>query len=124
MDTRRVSIHVHPDGSVHVDAPSDSDVAEVMVAVRRSARWIWQRLCAYRNRTRHIFPREYLSGETHLYLGKRYVLKVIQNPAAAQSVKLLRGRLEVRTHSRDADKVRALLDSWYRERAEAVSHAA
>lgn len=118
--TRRVSIHVHPDGSIHVDAPSDSDVAEVVAAVRGRARWIWQRLCAYRDRTRHVLPREYVSGETHFYLGKRYVLKVIQHPTASQSVKLLRGRLEVRTRSRDAGKVRALLDGWYRERAEAV----
>jgi predicted metal-dependent hydrolase len=117
---RRVSIHVHPDGSVHVDAPSSSDVAEVVAAVRRRARWIWQRLCAYRDRTRHVLPREYVSGETHFYLGKRYVLKVILHPTAAQSVKLLRGRLEVRARSRDSGKVRALLDGWYRERAEVV----
>lgn len=117
---RRVSIHFHPDGSVQVDAPSDTDVAEVVAAVRRRARWIWQRLCAYRDRTRHVLPREYVSGETHFYLGRRYVLKVIQHHSADESVKLLRGRLEVRTRSKEAGKVRALLDGWYRKRAEAV----
>lgn len=117
---RRVSIHVHPDGSVHVDAPADSDANTVVAAVRRRARWIWLRLRAYRDRTKHVLPREYVSGETHFYLGKRYVLKVIHHPTEPQSVKLLRGRLEVRTRSRDAGKVRALLDGWFREHAEAV----
>ena len=61
-----------------------------------------------------------MSGETHFYLGKRYLLKVIHHPTEPQSVKLLRGHLEVRSRSQDAGKVRALLDGWYRERAEAV----
>jgi predicted metal-dependent hydrolase len=116
----RVAIHVYPNGTVQVDAPVDTDVSEVVAAVRRRARWLWLRLRAYRDRTRHVLPREYVSGETHFYLGKRYVLKVIYHPTAPQSVKLLRGRLEVRTRSRDADKVRELLDGWYRQRAEDV----
>jgi predicted metal-dependent hydrolase len=116
----RVAIHVHPDGSVQVDAPADSEPTEIVAAVRRRARWIWLRLRAYSDRTRHVLPREYVSGETHFYLGKRYVIKVIHHPTAPQSVKLLRGRLEVKTRSKEAGKVRALLDGWYRERAEAV----
>lgn len=117
---RRVAIHIHPNGSVQVDAPVDTDISEVVAAVRRRARWIWLRLRSYRDRTRHVLPREYVSGESHFYLGKRYVLKVIYHPTAPQSVKLLRGQLEIRTRSRDVDKVRALLDAWYRQRAEDV----
>ena len=49
-----------------------------------------------------------------------YLLKVIVHRTAAQGVKLLRGRLEVMTRSRDADLVRSLLDAWYRQRAEKV----
>ena len=64
--------------------------------------------------------RPLIVGGRNAYLGKRYVLKVIHHPSEAQSVKLLHGRLEVRTRSRDVCKVRALLDGWYRERAEAV----
>lgn len=116
----RVSIHVHPNGSVQVDAPEDTDISEIVAAVRRRARWIWLHLSAYRDRTRHVLPREYVSGETHFYLGKRYILKVTAHPTASQSVKLLRGRLEVRTRSREPGQIRALLDEWYRQRAEDV----
>jgi len=45
-----------------------------------------------------------VSGGTHFYLGWRYVLKVIQHHSADESVKLLRGRLEVRTRSKEAGK--------------------
>ena len=117
---RRISIHVLPDGTVTVDAPESMDDSEVVATVRRRARWIWQRLRDFHERTRHILPRQYVSGESHFYLGRRYLLKVIVSQADSQSVKLLRGRLEVRTHSNDAAKVCTLLESWYRQRAAVV----
>jgi predicted metal-dependent hydrolase len=116
----RVAIHVHPNGTVKVDAPEGTDASAVVAAVRRRARWIWQRQNEYRERTKHVLPREYVSGESHFYLGKRYLLKVILHRKAAQGVKLLRGRLEVTTQSKDAEGVRGLLDVWYRQRAEEV----
>jgi hypothetical protein len=117
---RRVAIHVLPNGTVQVDAPVGTDISEVMAAVRRRARWIWLRLREHSERIRHVLPREYVSGESHFYLGKRYALKVIPHPTAPQSVKLLRGQLEIRTRTREADKARTLLDAWYRQRAEDV----
>lgn len=117
---QRVAIHVHPDGAVKVDAPEGTDASSVVAAVRRRARWIWQRQNEYRERTKHVLPREYVSGESYFYLGKRYMLKVILHRTAAQGVKLLRGRLEVTTRSKDAEVVRGLLETWYRQRAEEV----
>lgn len=117
---RRMAIHVLPNGTVRVDAPAETDINEIVAAVRRRARWIWQRLQSHSERTKHVLPREYVSGESHFYLGKRYALKVITHPTEPQSVKLLRGRLEIRTRSKDAGKVRILLDAWYRKRAEDV----
>lgn len=117
---QRIAIHVHPDGTVGVDAPEGTDASAVVAAVRRRVRWIWQRRNEYFERTRHVLPREYVSGESHFYLGKRYVLKVILRRTTQQNVKLLRGRLEVTTRSKDAEAVRGLLDAWYRLRAEDV----
>jgi predicted metal-dependent hydrolase len=117
---RRVAIHVHPDGLVQVDAPQGTTTAEVRAAVRRRARWVWQRLTEYRTRMRHVLPRDYVSGESHFYLGKRYLLKLTVDKGGAQQVKLLRGRLEVTIHSTERAKVCALLSVWYRQRAEQV----
>lgn len=116
----RIAIHVHPDGSVQVDAPQAATPAEVRAAVRRRARWIWQRLDEQRARATHVLPRDYVSGESHFYLGKRYLLKVIDDNSGAQHVKLLRGRLEVTARSRERGAICALLGDWYRQRAEQV----
>lgn len=117
---KRIAIHVHPDGSVTVDAPEGVDAGEVVAAVRRRVRWIWQRLRACREQTRHVLPREYVSGESHFYLGKRYMLKVIVDSTKPEGVKLLRGRLEIRARAKDVVRIRALLDAWYRQHAEEV----
>lgn len=109
-----------PEGDVHVDAPQDASPEEVIDAMKRRARWIWQQLEEQRERRRHVLPREYVSGESHFYLGKRYLLKVIKNSNDAGSVRLWRGRLEVTVRLHDVHAVRQLLDDWYRHRAEEV----
>src|SRR5690606_2338808 len=43
--------------------------------------------------------------------------KVMETPDQIQGVKLLRGKLEVTTRTRDAGKVRGLLSDWYKARA-------
>lgn len=117
---RRVAIHVMPDGAVCVDAPQDTDLTEVTVAVRRRARWIWQQLEALRLRKLHVLPREYVSGESHFYLGRRYLLRVKVDVKATPGVRLWRGRLEVTTPERGPVAVRRLLENWYRDRAQDV----
>lgn len=102
QDTR-VRIHVSPSGIVEVEAPQTATKQAVHTAVQARAQWISQHLRKIRERKIHILPREYISGESHFYLGRRYMLKVIElegklsGPAAErQSVKLSGGKLVVR----------------------------
>lgn len=117
---QRIGIHVLPDGSVRVDAPESAAVEVVLVAVRKRARWIWIRLQARHELGLHVLPREYVSGESHFYLGRRHVLKVFSHADAPAGVKLLRGKLEVTAASNDPKRIRSLLEAWYRRRAKEV----
>jgi predicted metal-dependent hydrolase len=67
-----------------------------------------------------VLPREYVSGESHFYLGRRHVLKIHLSKAASSGVRMLRGRLDVTAATRDAKTVKGLLDAWYRKRAHEV----
>lgn len=116
----RVLIKVHPDGQVEVSAPVDADDAEVLAAARKRGRWIYQQLREFRQQQEHVITPRFISGESLFYLGKRYVLKVIEAPDVPQSVKLLRGMVEVCVRHRSPEKVQALLLEWYRERAKEV----
>lgn len=117
---KRVAISVLPDGQVEVLAPEGSSLEEVMQAVRKRLRWIWRRLAAGYERRVHVLPREYVSGESHLYLGRRHLLKVHAAFGARGGVKMLRGRLEVVVPEGKPEAVKTLLDAWYRQRASEV----
>ena len=78
----RVAIHVEPDGTVLVDAPSTATSASVLAAVRKRSLWISRHVEAARERHGGLQGREYVSGESLLYLGRRYRLKVAVQPTA------------------------------------------
>lgn len=114
-----IAIHVEPEGVVLVDAPAGASRAAILAAVRKRARWVHGHLAGFGRRHGHVLPREYVSGESVMYLGRRYRLKVIQTEAAA-SVKLSGGHLEVRTAGPVPASVRDALERWYRERARMI----
>lgn len=116
----RVLIKVHPDGHVVVTAPEERSDDEIIRAVQKRSRWIYRHLHDSLSRNAHKTPRQYVSGESHYYLGKQYLLKVIEHPHSRPCVKLLRGKIEVVVREKDPSKVQALLAEWYRVRAKAV----
>ena len=116
----RVAIHVEPDGRVLVDAPADAAEQDIRAAVRARARWIHGHVEAARQRMVQVLPREYVSGESWLYLGRRYRLKVLIDAQATPSVRLSGSYLMVTVHARSAVTVRKALQAWYLVRAKTV----
>ena len=114
----KVAIHIHPDGSVQVDAPPGTTTSSIKKAVQKRARWITKHLANIRAQQRELRPRHYVSGEGHFYLGRRYQLKVRQNDTEQPSVKLLRGYLSVSTSEHSSETVKRLLWQWYRSHAQ------
>ena len=115
--TTRIAIHVEPDGSVIVDAPPDQSKEIVQKAEHKRARWITDNVAEGRDRYRHVRPKSYVSGEQVLYLGRRYMLKVVQDDTVKGTARLRGNRLEVTAQSKDAGKVRGIVRAWYRTRA-------
>ncbi|WP_340161311.1 SprT family zinc-dependent metalloprotease [uncultured Hoeflea sp.] len=115
--SERVKINVHHDGAIEVEVPASATDAEIAKAVQKRARWVHEHVVSARSRFAHVLPRDYVSGEQVLYLGRRYSLKVIPVGHRERSVKLKRGLLEVRHHHTSRDAVRARVRAWYRMRA-------
>lgn len=118
--TRRVAIHVEPDGRVLVDAPGSVTLADVVAAVKKRARWISEHVAAAKTRLTHVLPRTYLSGESLLYLGRRYRLKVIVTDGAKAEARMRGAFITVTVAKHHLPTIRAALDDWYRERARDV----
>ncbi len=90
--TSRVLIKVHPDCRVEVHAPESATLEAIHHAVKQRARWIAQQLAEFEAQLTYVTPRCYVSGESYYYLGKQYLLKVIEDPLQPQQVKLYGGK--------------------------------
>lgn len=116
----KVAIHVQPDQQIVIDAPPGTTIRDIKQALLKRARWVNRQRRKLAQLHRHALPRQYVSGETHRYLGKRYLLKVKVSKTQEVGTKLQGGVLVVTTPATDAESVKALLHNWYLERAEAV----
>lgn len=114
---QRLAIHVEPDGRVLVDAPAATPVEAVLAAVKRRSRWISRHVGAARERLAHVLPREYVSGESLHYLGRRYRLKVAIEADAILDTRMRGGFIVVTVPEQSPTMIRAALDAWYRLRA-------
>ncbi len=116
-NANKVLIKVQPDCNVIVLAPQSASIDEIFVAVNKRARWVHSKLEEFKAQREQTTPRQYVSGESHYYLGKKYILKVTNNPHEKQNTKLLRGKLEITAQDPDQQKVKTLLINWYKEKA-------
>ena len=122
QDNGKVLIKVHDNGSVVVHVPEFVADEAVKAAITKRAGWIWKQLEQVRQYAGQSMPRQHISGESHFYLGRRHLLKVIEAPASVPGVKLLRGKFQVTVRVNTADKVKTLLDHWYKCKAADVFH--
>ena len=111
-----ILVHVAPDGKVIVEVPPECPLAKVKMAVQKLARWIFQNQDSTKLSIGRPLAREYISGETYFYLGRRYQLRVkvgrFETP-----VKLLRGILQINVPLQDRTLVKRRLKQWYAKRA-------
>lgn len=113
----KIRIHVHPNGAVEVETPPDKLPQDISRALYKRAGWISKRLAEAASLREHVLPREYISGETHFYLGKRYQLKVSASGVGPSFVKLRGGLIDISLPHADRAAVKRRLNAWYRERA-------
>ena len=104
-----------PHGRVRVAAPLRLDAAVVRLAVIQRLGWIRRKQTDFVKQQRQS-QREFVSGESHYFFGKRYRLKVTEQDCPPK-VKLLNNTrigLTVRPGT-NRDKREAVLYEWYRE---------
>ncbi|MBR1141723.1 M48 family metallopeptidase [Bradyrhizobium sp. AUGA SZCCT0431] len=110
-----MAITVFPDGAIRVLCPEATPQAEVERRLRKRARWLIRQMLHFEQFRPRAPERRYVGGETHLYLGRQYRLKL--HKRAGEEVKLKGGLLHVGSpEHRDARAVKRLVQNWYREK--------
>lgn len=116
VERKTLEISVHPNTDVVVKAPIGTDFGEIRNKMIKRARWIIKQQGYFRQFLPRTPTRQYISGETHLYLGKQYRLKIEESNY--NSVKLTRGYFQVQVKPEASpDKVKNILNQWYSEKA-------
>lgn len=115
QDRRRMRIVVAPELTVDVFAPATVDEAQIRAALMKKAAWIAGKLDALESYHPLPAPKKYISGETLVYLGRQYRLKVENGPK--QPAKLIGRFLRVWVEDkRDTRGIKNAVDAWYRKR--------
>jgi len=110
-----VSIAIDPAMGVLLTAPQATPIARLDRVVHDKARWIVERLRRGPTGAERTAPREFVNGETFLYLGCQYRLKFAVG--AVPRVTLVGGRLVVTVPEGSAAAVRQAVLTWYRHHA-------
>ena len=118
-DCSRVSITVLPMGAVRVRAPSVAGDEEVDKRVLRRARWILKQVREL-DALRPLQPNwEFVSGETHRYLGRQYRLRI--RLGTPKPTRLMGKFFEITvSDTTDRQTIAQTLDDWYRDQATRV----
>ncbi len=109
---RTLRIVVSPEGIVSAYAPKKATDDELIARVSRRGGWVRRELTRFEKWRPRTPPRQYVSGETHLYLGKQYRLVVTSDGAPDVRLDGNRIILAVRTDSSFVER-QTLLRHWY-----------
>ena len=110
---KSLGITVTPEMKVRVKAPENTDIKRVEEKLKKKAPWIIKQQSYFLSFHPKTPPKKFVSGETHLYMGRQYRLKVtIGNK---ESVKY-RGKF-IEVVAKKKSNAEALVTQWYRDHA-------
>jgi predicted metal-dependent hydrolase len=108
-DRKTLGITVTPELFVHVKAPIGTSIEKVKEKLKKKAPWIIRQQSYFLTFQPKTPAKRFVGGETHLYLGRQYRLKVINSKI--ESVKLKGKFIEVA--AADKLRVKQLVGEWY-----------
>jgi predicted metal-dependent hydrolase len=111
-----LEIAAYPDGEIWVKAPLGTTNAIIEKKIKKRVGWIRRQKRFFEQFSPRTPTRAYVSGETHLFLGKKYRLKLVGETPLG--VKMIKGFLFVNCGEEHSfDTIKRLLNNWYKERA-------
>ncbi len=117
-DRKSLGITVTPDLFVLVKAPTNASLEKIKEKLLKKAPWILKQQSFFLSFHPKTPDRKYISGETLLYLGRQYRLKV--KLGKIENVKLKGKLIEVTTP--DKTKTKKLVTAWYLQNAKIKFH--
>lgn len=113
---KTISLIVEPCLRIVLKCPVDCSDEKIQKFLKNKWKWLERQLSYFKKFSSKINKREYVSGESFLYLGRQYKLYI--KKGGEDDVKLKFGRILLRTTRKTDNKKynKKLLKGWYAER--------
>ena len=117
-ERKTLAISVMPDCSVVAVAPIQTPLETVCQRVKKRARWVKKQLLYFDQFQPRTPPRQFVSGETHLFLGRQYQLKI--QVGSPHQVKLKGRYFWVTCAEGLTSQAERMMSHWYEQRAHVI----
>jgi len=118
---KNATLSVYPMKLVEISVPEGLERSEIQQLVRKKARWVIKQLSFFDQIDQIDSTKEYVNGETFLYLGRQYRLNVIKSGTKAEANlegKSLVVNIPGKSNKEKAGKlIKAAVWQWYRNKA-------
>jgi predicted metal-dependent hydrolase len=120
---RTIGIVVNPEGHITVRAPEGLSEEMIEKKIRRRASWIIKQQSLFKSLEEEISEIHYDTGETHIYLGKEYIMHIKEGKKNNVYFRdhlfyIELSNINSYTSLKEKhDAIEQLLDVWYKERA-------
>lgn len=122
QNRKTLSLTVCPDLSIVLKAPIGTHKKKIESFFKRKWSWLEEQLNFFRQFQVSKMQKEYVSGESFLYLGRQY--KLVVKRGREDCVSLQQGRLYLYTTDkvRNGNKNKKIIEKWYQQRAQYIFH--
>lgn len=120
-DIKNIHLSVYPPtGRVRISAPSRIKLETIRLYAVSKLQWIRKQQKKLTSQDRET-PRDYITRESHYFMGKRYLLKITETDAK-QTVVLRHREIElIVKKNADLKQKQKLLEDWYRKRLRQIA---
>lgn len=112
---KSLGIKVLPEGTVNVIAPTGSSLSDINEKLKSKSKWILKQKTFFDKYKPGSPKRKFINGETHLYLGRQYKLKIVKGKV--DEVKICRGLMIITAKNTSPNYLENALNGWYRSKA-------
>lgn len=117
---RSITIAIQPDGNLLVKAPVLMSDSEILKWVKTKTAWIIRQREKVLARQVVSPPKQYVSGERFLYLGKEYELEVRISAGRAGMVGIVDDKIVLFSKTGEGTEVESILSNWYKNQAKNI----
>lgn len=117
-NVKNFNLKVTPELDVFLSAPIEAGEKQINQFLNSKKDWIEKQLNYFKKHINSTKEKEYVSGESFLYLGKQYRLKVIESEL--ENCKFEKGYIWLFVKDKDnKKKKKELLEKWFRQKSKA-----